>query len=197
MNATLMESAAQKVRAPTYSVALLLMGLLMLMGLNACNLGTSSNTASALASPTAAPSSPAVPMFEIVSISVSVVVPSGVALTPDKLKVVTSAGQATPTAGGPATVGVFTGGMQLAIANTPAGSPMMMAWIDANHAAIPQADGIGALESAIKTELSINADAFVEHNSGIKQALASFVAPYYANTVPAFLKWIRAGCRGI
>ncbi|MEO8525325.1 MAG: hypothetical protein ABI460_11450, partial [Caldimonas sp.] len=68
-----------------------------------------------------------------------VVVPAGVGLTPDKLSVLTSVGAATPAASGTVTVSRYDNEEQLAIALSPAGTPMLMGWIDATHTTISAA----------------------------------------------------------
>jgi hypothetical protein len=115
--------------------------LAALISLAACGGGNDfvATPADGAAPPAAAASSPVVPVLAAASAPVTVVMPTGVALTADKLSVVTSIGTATPAAGGAVTLPIYGNGAQLAIARSPAGKPMLMGWIDANHTTISAA----------------------------------------------------------
>jgi hypothetical protein len=68
--------------------------------------------------------------------NVTLTLPAGVTLTPDKLKVVTSAASAVPDMAGAVSVTAFAPGSQLAIVMSPAGNPMLYGWIDSTHTII-------------------------------------------------------------
>ncbi|MEO7057379.1 MAG: hypothetical protein ABI281_02865 [Caldimonas sp.] len=114
-----------------------LAGALLLAG---CGGGGDSGTSTAPSGETPAPATTLlVPVVGTAVRSATVVLPAGVALTADKLTVVTSVGAATPTATGAVTVTAYDNGAQLAIANNAAGHPMLMGWIDATHTTISAA----------------------------------------------------------
>jgi hypothetical protein len=82
---------------------------------------------------------PVIPVLSAASGTASVVLPAGVALSPDKLTVQSSIAQATPDASGAFTISSYVDGEQLAIVLSPAGNPMLMGWIDATHTTISAA----------------------------------------------------------
>ena len=66
----------------------------------------------------------------------TVTLPSGSGLTPDKLQVIDSVGMATPQSSGKFTIPAYNDGSIVAIAQSPAGNPMMMGWLDGTHTTI-------------------------------------------------------------
>jgi hypothetical protein len=86
-----------------------------------------------------AAASPAIPVLSTASGTATVVMPAGVGLGTDKLTVVTSIAQATPDATGKVTIASYANGAQLAVVLSPAGSPMLMGWIDATHTSLSAA----------------------------------------------------------
>ncbi len=83
--------------------------------------------------------SPVIPVLTATSSTVTVTMPAGVGIGADKLSVVTSIDQATPAASGAVTISSYVNGVQLAIARSPAGNPMMLGWVDSTHATISAA----------------------------------------------------------
>ena len=79
---------------------------------------------------------PPVPGITSVVDNVTVTLPAGVTVTPDKLKVMTSAASAVPDATGAVSVTAFAPGSQIAIVLSPAGNPMLYGWIDSTHTVI-------------------------------------------------------------
>lgn len=80
-----------------------------------------------------------VPVVTASARTATVVVPPGVALTADKLTVITSVGSATPNAAGAVSVPAYDNGPQLAIAKNAAGNPVLMGWLDAAHTTLSAA----------------------------------------------------------
>lgn len=64
-------------------------------------------------------------------------------------------------------------------------------------ATIPQAAGIGALESAVQSELAASVDAFAKPDAALTEALSSFVQPYYANAQTPMASGTRARALGL
>ena len=62
--------------------------------------------------------------------------PTGVAITPDKLNVVTSAAGAVPGADGTVSVTAYTSGSQFIMVLSPAGNPMLFGWVNATRTVI-------------------------------------------------------------
>ena len=79
---------------------------------------------------------PPVPGITSVVDNVTVTLPAGMTVTPDKLKVMTSAASAVPDATGAVSVTAFAPGSQIAIVLSPAGNPMLYGWIDSTHTVI-------------------------------------------------------------
>ena len=79
---------------------------------------------------------PPVPGITSVVDNATVTLPAGVTVTPDKLKVMTSAASATPDATGAVSVTAFAPGSQIAIVLSPAGNPVLYGWIDSTHTVI-------------------------------------------------------------
>ena len=82
------------------------------------------------------PPTPYIPALPTASFNGTVVLPSGIALTPNQLTIMTSIGSVTPQANGSFTLPIYALGPQMAIVNSPAGNPMLMGWLDATHTTI-------------------------------------------------------------
>lgn len=112
-----------------------LLGALLLSACGGGHTGSTASTQTQTSSPAAAPAV-AVPGVTIATSTIAIEMPAGVSVGADKLTVVTSAGAGTPNAAGSVSVPIYLNGLQLAIAQSPAGNPMMMGWIDATHTTI-------------------------------------------------------------
>ena len=133
-----------------------------------------------------------IPVLTATTASVNVLLPSGVALTPDQLTIATSIGVTTPNLSGAATIPIYADGTQLAIVSSPGGGPMMMGWIDATHTTISAAttahvlayfalDGAHMLNANERGELIAN----IPTSTGIG-ALEGVVQSELAANVDAF-----------
>ena len=80
-----------------------------------------------------AASADVLPVFTTVSVTGTVTLPVGAALTPEKLQVISTVAKTIPTSAGQFTLDVYDNGPQFAIALSPSGAPALIGWLDATH----------------------------------------------------------------
>jgi len=85
---------------------------------------------------TPAPTNVALPGFPTTLYTSTVVLPPGSTLTPEQVTVLSGVTQVTPSPSGTFTIPVYSFDSQIAVVQSPNGSPMLTGWLDATHSYI-------------------------------------------------------------